>query len=1021
MVKMRNLCFYFLCLVLFAANASGQAILTMDSKEAEEGERVEIDFVLSGVQLISSIQFRSTWNPDILQFVEMKNLSTRPGFEITLDDFNIDPSQVDNGFFLFIRPFFLAPGPVNGSVHMFTAVFDVIGSVGDCSPVTIADQGQPKLEIADQNFNILDVTVNGGEVCVIENLPGGILTAPALNLPVGVTGCGPVRISEFQNVTSFQFSMNWNPAVATFSSVTQLNTALPGFSVANHFTINASAGTLTVQYSSPNPISLPPNSKLFDICFTGAPVEGFSTLGFGAPFSFTTVGGEILPVTASPGTITVFDPDICELDGLGFDIGSVSGSVGEIVCVPVKVLNFNNIVAFNGVFFFDQTKLRFNNVQINQTGLQGFTANDFFNVPGAGRLRMSWVDGAADCRTLADGTTIFNICFEILMEEGCQEITLGSDGTLGVSALQCAGASGFAEIDLEHCSGLVCTAVIPDLEIVLDAALNPCAGEQNGRILVTVQGGVPPYSYEWVNVLFPGMVLSTNEDLINLGPGTYRLTVTDNAGSEVSQIFSVFNDPLRLSGLVVSPADEGDNGAISFSIEGGSPPYQVTWRKEGQFFSNDVNLANLTPGNYTLEIVDANGCILTREFNINEGEIEIDAVLIRPSCHGLSDGSINIMVLGGGSFTFVWSNGATSSSLTGLVAGNYSVTITDTQSGRMGEFSFQLTQPDVLTISSFTVIEVGDLGNDGAINITPGGGTPPYAFLWSNGSTSQNITGLSEGVYSLTLSDANGCTFVFGPVIVSSENELVVDVEVLSVRCFGEDNGEIRVTPLTGIPPYTYLWSHNANLAGPIADNLSPGFYTVRVEDSSGKIFEEEFEILEPARLMVAMEANPSTNPNQFNGTALATASGGTLPYSFRWDDRTPGSTASFITGLRPGTYRVLVTDAQGCQVIGTTDVLSGRIDCFSSRPIITPNGDGRNDNLVIACSQRYENTLIIFDKHGQKVFETKNYADNWEGQGLDGSPVPDGTYFFVFLVKDQGNQNESVHKGSVTVIRTFN
>ncbi len=1013
--------YYFLLLVLFSVNASAQAILTMDSKDAEEGERVEIDFVLSGVQLISSIQLRATWDPDVLQFAEMKNLSTRPGFEIAIDDFNIDPSQVDNGFFLFIRPFFLAPGPVNGSVRMFTAVFDVIGSVGDCSPVTIADQGQPRLEIADENFNVLDVEVNGGEVCVIEDLPGGVLIAPEINLPVGITGCGAVRMTEFQNITSFQFSMNWNPAVATFSSVTQLNPALPGFTVAANFTINPSAGTLTVQYNSATPISLPPNSKLFDICFTGAPVEGFTTLGFGAPFLFTTVGGEVLPVTASPGSVTVFDPDICELDGLGFDIGSVSGKVGDIVCVPVKVLNFNNIVAFNGVFFFDQTKIRFNNVQINQTSLQGFTANDFFNVQGEGRLRLSWVDGAADCRTLADGTTIFNMCFEILMEEGCQEITLGSDGTLEVSALECSGASGFMEIDLEHCTGLICTAVIPDLEILLDAALNPCAGEQNGRILVTVQGGVPPYSYEWVNVLFPGTVLSTNEDLLNLAPGTYRLTVIDNAGSEVSEIFSVFSDPLRINGLVVTPADDGDNGAISFAIDGGSPPYQVNWKKEGNFFSNDVNLMNLTAGTYELEIIDANGCRLVREFRINEGEIEIDVILTPPSCHGLADGSIEVSVIGGGVFTYLWSNGATTSNLSGISAGSYSITITDTESGRVGMFDFQLTQPSPLSISSFDVIEVGEAGNDGAINIVPSGGTPPYAFLWSNGATTQNLTGLSEGLYSLTLADANGCTLIFGPIIVSSENELLVDVEVLSVRCFGEDNGEIRITPLTGIPPYNYSWSHSPNLTGPIAENLSPGIYGVTVEDSSGKVFQEEFEIIEPSRLMVAMEANPSTNPNQFNGTALATVTGGVGPYSFRWDDRTPGSTASFITGLRPGTYRVLVTDDQGCQVIGTTDVLSGRVDCFTSRPIITPNGDGRNDNLVIACSQRFENTLIVFDRHGQKVFETRNYTDNWEGQGLDGSPVPDGTYFYVFLVKDQGNQKESVYKGSVSVIRTFN
>ncbi len=282
------------------------------------------------------------------------------------------------------------------------------------------------------------------------------------------------------------------------------------------------------------------------------------------------------------------------------------------------------------------------------------------------------------------------------------------------------------------------------------------------------------------------------------------------------------------------------DGSIDVNVSGGTTPYTYAWSRNPQTGFTDPgtqNLSQLEPGTYTLTVTDTDGCTRSLNLSITEpsalvtsgGETDI-------TCHGVNDGSIDITVSGGTSpYSYLWNNGLSAgTSHSNLSAGTYRLSITD---GNQCEafFSYTITEPDELTatVSAGSVTQLSCSGdNDGLISLTVSGGTSPYSYLWNTGATTSGLSGLTAGVYQVTVTDANNCTHSL-PVSITQPGALFVTDVVTSVSCFDGSDGSIDVTVSGGTPGYTYAWDNGLS-AGTSHSNLSAGIYRLSVTDANG-------------------------------------------------------------------------------------------------------------------------------------------------------------------------------------------
>jgi len=205
--------------------------------------------------------------------------------------------------------------------------------------------------------------------------------------------------------------------------------------------------------------------------------------------------------------------------------------------------------------------------------------------------------------------------------------------------------------------------------------------------------------------------------------------------------------------------------------------------------------------------------------------------------------------------------------------------------------------------------------NTGTATAYAWNGTAPYSYLWSNGQTTQTITGLSSGTYSVTVTDANNT--IFSATVVVNNTILSVISSVVPVSCFGGNNGSATVTVSGGIPPFTYLWS-NAQTTQ-TATGLAVGSYSVVVTDATGCSITLSTVVTGSPLLSTNSYSTPSSCFTCPDGSATTNVNGGTPPYSYQWSN---GQTTPGITGITPGSYTVCITDANGCVVCDSMNVL---------------------------------------------------------------------------------------------------
>ena len=297
-----------------------------------------------------------------------------------------------------------------------------------------------------------------------------------------------------------------------------------------------------------------------------------------------------------------------------------------------------------------------------------------------------------------------------------------------------------------------------------------CAGEDDGLIQVSASGGTTPYFFEWSNG-------TTGPSLVNVGAGNYVVTLIDNMGCETEETFTIQEPaPLVIVPFVqedVSCAGETD-GLIQVSASGGNMPYTFEWSTG----ATGPSLVNVGAGNYVVTLTDNMGCETQQSFPIEEPDpILISYQLQEPDCFGATNGMAQIQPEGGiPPYSYFWPDGSTEANRMDLEAGSYSVSVQDAN-GCMNQASFTMEQPAALALMIDNIQSAGGGQDNGAINITMSGGTPPYTYEWSTSgqgliSNEEDPAGLAPGTYYLFVSDSNGCGYESSGVVVESSTSI---------------------------------------------------------------------------------------------------------------------------------------------------------------------------------------------------------------------------------------------------------
>jgi len=467
------------------------------------------------------------------------------------------------------------------------------------------------------------------------------------------------------------------------------------------------------------------------------------------------------------------------------------------------------------------------------------------------------------------------------------------------------------------------TEPLAPLSIALTGTDINCFGDNSGNVSSVVTGGTAPYTYLWNNG-------EATPSISNLVAGNYDLTVFDDKGCFALQNVTLTQPlaPLSITSTFVDVDCFGNNsGSIDATVLGGSAPYVYQWSNGASVILSDTteDLMNINADSYNLWVVDSKGCEenLTTTVNQPLAPISITGIVDDVNCFGMNDGGIDINVNGGTlGYTYLWSNGATTEDISGVVAGTYSVTITDFNSCSEVA-SFVVAQPLApIAIVTNPKDALCNGGNDGWITSQVSGGTSPYTYLWSNGEATNDIYNLSAGNYTLTITDAQGCTAFSGAIVGEPANALVVNTTITDVSCFGGNDGEIALTISGGIEPYYFNWGNQneilLNNPSEILDSLIIGDYFIRVRDKNGCINEQTVTVNEPPLFESSVVVSDLLCNGDNSGAIDLTYIGGTSPYATQWSN---SATTEDISNLSAGSYDYVGTDFQGCEVRGNVIV----------------------------------------------------------------------------------------------------
>ncbi len=457
-----------------------------------------------------------------------------------------------------------------------------------------------------------------------------------------------------------------------------------------------------------------------------------------------------------------------------------------------------------------------------------------------------------------------------------------------------------------------------------------CFGSENGSIAISVSGGTGSYSYTWTKNNVP---FATTQDISNLTPGTYVVSVTDvnNCGPK-TDTFTITEPPL----LVVSLVSQTNvlcfgtaTGAITINVVGGTPnpstlDYTYAWTGPNGFTNNNQNLNSIAAGTYNLTVTDNQGCSANLVVIITQStEIIVSFTTTPITCFGGNNASITATISGGNApYQYQWNNLATTLNQTNLSAGTYVITVTDNL-GCSKVQNIIIPEAPIFTVNPIVTNVTCFGANNGSINLNLTGGIAPVALTWSDGSTAGLIrNNLAPGTYVATISDGTPC-FIVRTFNIIQPQPLVLSANITNpLDCTIANSGAINLIVSGGTAPFNYSWSNGSTIED--LTNLNAGNYLVTVTDANNCVISGQYSLVRPTPVIIAVttQTDFDCTTREVTQNFVAQASGGLPPYQYQWSSgNISGVNNQIMNSTTNGTVILTVTDGAGCSASYTVDV----------------------------------------------------------------------------------------------------
>jgi gliding motility-associated-like protein len=820
------------------------------------GDVVGIDIAVKNFTKIDAFQYTMEWDASLFQFVSVSNRANLP------DSASLFPFLFNAG----TLNFSWNPASVSATLPDGTTIYRVNLKVlaastnywmqfsGNSTQVSVAQNG---IELDPS------VIVFGSLGIPPTNRPLSVSTSTH-QIPVSGNVCVGVTAQDFTNLTKAQWNMKWDSTVIRFDSISKMNTTL-GLNLTNFTTTQAVAnGRLNFNFTSATQKTVPAGDTLFKLCYTAIGANNTSTTVSSLP-----TGANVIRIisglqssttlNATNGTVTIKNPAVP--GRLSFLAENTAGNVGDTVCVRIYLKNFKDLIYTKWGMRWDSTKLSFVKGRLQNATLGSDslvlpnpTPNALYTSPlnrftykpaASGSLTFFWDDPSTNGVTFTDDST--------LMYDVCFKL-IGASGT--TSSVYFDRYPTKFEVYDKNVIPVVCIPIKCDIDFI--------AGS------VKLNGVVTP--------------------------------------------------PITLSGVKTDVScNLGNDGKVVLTPGGGTGTFTYVWTGPS-FTAATKDISTLKAGKYYVTVSSGSATPKVDSFVIAEPTKIVVATkaIVDVKCFGQATGTVSLTVSGGTSpYTYLWSSTETTANLAAKASGTYFLTITDAKSCTIKDTSIILQPSAALSVAPAITNVKCNAGKDGAIALTVGGGTAPYTYSWTGpnpfAATTKDIATLFAGDYLVTVTDSKNCAQTSGPLTVTQPLAISVGTPVVTNTGCGTSVGAITITPTNGTAPYTFAWtgpngftSTNQNITG-----LSAGSYTVKITDANScMITSTPFTVSSSGLTLNVTPAiiNIDCNGNM-NGAIGLTVSGGSNNFTYAWTGPMFVSTSKDITGLKPGSYTVAITD----------------------------------------------------------------------------------------------------------------
>lgn len=438
--------------------------------------------------------------------------------------------------------------------------------------------------------------------------------------------------------------------------------------------------------------------------------------------------------------------------------------------------------------------------------------------------------------------------------------------------------------------------------------------------------------------------------------------------------------------VLFTPSATGGNGLITFSGLGLDQP---------------------VPGNdqYIIEAKDSDGCIdfaLVEAASCNNFGCTLVSIIEKSnvSCYNAADGRASVVIHGGlEPYHVKWSNGMDGTNITGLIAGNYTVTVSDISGCELTE-TIALAQPAQITPNPTYQSPLCAYDSTGAISLLTTGGSGAYDYQWADGSKDSNLQHIPEGIYLLTITDSEGCISVHNFELTAPQ-EISISANIKYNLCHGDNTGKISAEIKGGTGSLTTVWSHGSN--GVIADSLVAGIYNLTVTDKNNCIAVKNWELTDPQPIIVTEDIVDLIFSSTKNAEIKVIVTGGTPPYFFEWyvDGISANWPSQYIFPASGGTYSVVITDSNGCLIKTKTWEVSRSTyveENISDVVKIYPNPVRDYLNLSYTSSERVHN-IKITDIYGNECNNITLEQNKENILKINVMQLHSGCYFLMFNI----------------------